>query len=92
VAGWEWSRFGGDRSGGSGPVFGVVGWEWSRFGGGRVGVVPFWGWSGGSGPVFGVDLGTSGGGWTKIVLSGVLRVLSGVSSGFRNSGGGWDLS
>ena len=39
-----------------------------------------------------VDLGTPGGGWTKIVLRGDLRVLSGVPGGFRHSGGGLDLS
>jgi hypothetical protein len=29
------------------------------------------------------------GGWRKILLTGVLRVLSGVKGGFRHSGGGW---
>jgi hypothetical protein len=38
------------------------------------------------------DLGTPGGGWSKIVLRGDLRVLSGVQGGFRHSGGGLDLS
>jgi hypothetical protein len=33
-----------------------------------------------------------GGGWTKIVLRGDLRVLSGVMGGFRHSGGGLDVS
>ena len=41
---------------------------------------------------FTVDLGTPGGGWTKIVLRGDLRVFSGVQGGFRHSGGVLDLS
>ena len=52
VAGWEWSRIGGDLVGAvqylgwpgrSGPVLGVTGWEWSRVWGGRVVVVQYWG-------------------------------------------------
>jgi hypothetical protein len=39
-----------------------------------------------------LDLDTPGGGWTKNVLRGDLRVLSGVQGGFRHSGGGLDLS
>jgi hypothetical protein len=31
------------------------------------------------------------GGWRKILLTGVLRVLSGVKGGFRHSGGGGGL-
>ena len=39
-----------------------------------------------------VDLDTRGGGWTKILLRGDLRVLSGVPGGFRHCGGGLDVS
>jgi hypothetical protein len=39
-----------------------------------------------------VELGTLGGGWTKIVLRGDLRVLSGVRGGFEHSGRGLDVS
>jgi hypothetical protein len=38
--------------------------------------------------IFHPALGTLGGGWTKIVLRGDLRVLSGVPGGFRHSGVG----